>query len=55
MIFRLKEDQMISQIPDYFGMKSAEKELTEYECDIFAEIVDAAWLPRKILKIAKII
>ena len=44
----------LTDLPDYFGMKSAEKELTEYECDIFAEIVDAALLaPRKILKIAK--
>ena len=44
----------VTDLPDYFGMKSAEKELTEYECDIFAEIVDAAILPpRKILKIAK--
>ena len=44
----------LTDLPDYFGMKSAENELTEYECDIFAEIVDAALLPpRKILKIAK--
>ena len=44
----------LTDLPDYFGMKSAEKELTDYECDIFAEIVDAALLPpRKILKVAK--
>ena len=44
----------LTDLPDYFGLKSAEKDLTDYECDIFAEIVDAALLPlRKILKIAK--
>ena len=32
----------VSNIPDYFGMKIIEKELKDYECKIFAEIVDAA-------------
>ena len=31
----------LTDLPDYFGLKSAEKDLTDYECDIFAEIVDA--------------
>ena len=35
-------------------MKSVDKELIDYECDIFAEIVDAAFLTRKILQIAKL-
>ena len=44
----------LTDLPDYFGMKSVDKELIDYECDIFAEIVDAAILPtRKILQIAK--
>ena len=44
----------LSDLPDYFGVKSAEMELNDYDCDIFAEIVDAAILPtRKIIKIAK--
>ncbi len=44
----------ISHLPDYFGIKKPDEELSEYECEIFAEIVDAADLSvRKILKIAK--
>ena len=44
----------ISHLPDYFGIKNPEEELLEYECDIFAEIVDAPDISiRKILKIAK--
>ena len=44
----------LSDLPDYFGVKSADMELKDYDCDIFAEIVDAAILPtRKIIKIAK--
>ena len=34
----------ISHLPDYFGLDSSKIELDQYECDIFAEIVDAAVL-----------
>ncbi len=44
----------ISHLPDYFGIKKPDEDLLEYECEIFAEIVDAADISvRKILKIAK--
>ena len=43
----------LTDLPDYFGIKSAEKELTEYECDIFAEIVDTALLPLEKFKDCK--
>ena len=44
----------ISHLPDYFGLKKPERELTDYECEIFAEIVDAADISTsKILNIAK--
>ena len=44
----------VSNIPDYFGMKMVEDKLSEYECEIFAEIVDAAILsPSEIFRIAK--
>ncbi len=44
----------LTDLPDYFGIKSPQKDLEKHECDIFAEIVDAALLPtRKIIKIAK--
>ena len=44
----------ISHLPDYFGMKKPEQELVDYDCEIFAEIVDAADISvNKILKIAK--
>ena len=34
----------VSNIPDYFGMKMVEDKLEDYDCEIFAEIVDAAIL-----------
>ncbi len=44
----------ISHLPDYFGLKKPDQKLEDYECQIFAEIVDAADISvRKILKIAK--
>ena len=44
----------ITHLPDYFGFKKPDQKLEDYECQIFAEIVDAADLSvRKILKIAK--
>ena len=44
----------ISNLPDYFGLKTPLEKLTSYSCDIFAEIVDAALISTKeILKIAK--
>ncbi len=44
----------ISHLPDYFGLDSSKMELDEYECDIFAEIVDAAVLDvNEIIKVAK--
>ena len=44
----------LSHLPDYFGMKESDVKLTEYECDIFAEIVDATTLSiRQILSISK--
>ena len=44
----------ISHLPDYFGLDSSKMELDEYECDIFAEIVDAAVLDvNEIIQIAK--
>ena len=44
----------ITHLPDYFGLKKPERELTDYECEIFAEIVDAADISTsKILNIAK--
>ena len=43
----------LKNLPDYFGMDSFEEELTEYECLIFAEIVDATELSvEQILQIA---
>ncbi len=44
----------ISHLPDYFGLKKPEEKLEEYDCEIFAEIVDAADIStQKILKLAK--
>ncbi len=44
----------ISNLPDYFGLKTPLEKLTNYSCEIFAEIVDAALLSTKqIVKIAK--
>jgi len=44
----------ISDIPDYFGVKKPIDKLTDYDCKIFAEIVDAAILrPDDIREIAK--
>ncbi len=44
----------ISHLPDYFGLDSSKIELDEYECDIFAEIVDAAVLDvNEIIQVAK--
>ena len=44
----------LSHLPDYFGLESSQKELEEYDCQIFAEIVDATKLSvEDILKIAK--
>ena len=44
----------ISHLPDYFGLDSSKMELDEYECDIFAEIVDAAVLDvNEIIQVAK--
>ncbi len=44
----------INHLPDYFGLKKPDVKLEEYECEIFAEIVDAADLStRKILNIAR--
>ncbi len=44
----------VSHLPDYFGLKKPDEELLDYDCDIFAEIVDAADIStRKILNIAK--
>ena len=43
----------ISDLPDYFGIKKPDDELVDYDCKIFAEIVDAAVLsPQEIKKIA---
>ena len=40
-------------MPDYFGIKKPDDELVDYDCKIFAEIVDAAVLsPQEIKKIA---
>ncbi len=45
----------ISDLPDYFGIEKPDNKLEDYDCDIFAEIVDAAILsPEEIKKIAKI-
>ena len=45
----------ISNLPDYFGLKSPKEKLEDYSCDIFAEIVDAAILStEEILKISKL-
>ncbi len=44
----------ISHLPDYFGLKKPDEKLDKYECDIFAEIVDAADIStKKILTLAK--
>ena len=44
----------VSNIPDYFGMKMVEDKLEDYDCEIFAEIVDAAILSvPQIIKISK--
>lgn len=44
----------VSHLPDYFGLKKPDEELLDYDCDIFAEIVDAADIStRKILSIAR--
>ncbi len=44
----------ITHLPDYFGLKKPDEELKDYECEIFAEIVDASDIStRKILSIAK--
>jgi len=44
----------LSHLPDYFGLNRPEEILRDYECEIFAEIVDASLLSvSKIKKIAK--
>lgn len=44
----------ISDLPDYFGVEKPDSQLEKYDCEIFAEIVDAAILtPTEIQKIAK--
>ena len=44
----------ISHLPDYFGIKKPDEKLDKYDCDIFAEIVDAADIStRKILQVAR--
>ena len=44
----------ISHLPDYFGIKRPDEKLDKYDCDIFAEIVDAADMStRKILQVAR--
>ena len=44
----------ISDLPDYFGINKPDNQLKDYDCEIFAEIVDAAILPpEKIKKIAQ--
>ncbi len=44
----------ISHLPDYFGLDSTNVELDDYDCQIFAEIVDAAILKvDQIIKIAE--
>jgi dihydropteroate synthase-like protein len=44
----------ISHLPDYFGLKGPDQKLEDYECEIFAEIVDAADISiDRILSIAK--
>ena len=44
----------VSNIPDYFGMKMVDDKLEDYDCEIFAEIVDAAILSiPQIVKISK--
>ena len=44
----------ISDLPDYFGVEKPDNQLEKYDCEIFAEIVDAAILtPTEIQKIAK--
>ncbi len=44
----------ISDLPDYFGVEKPDSKLENYDCEIFAEIVDAAILtPTEIQKIAK--
>ena len=44
----------ISDLPDYFGVEKPNSQLEKYDCEIFAEIVDAAILtPTEIQKIAK--
>ena len=45
----------LNYLPDYFGIKPCEQNLEEYDCEIFAEIVDAALLSLEdIKKIAKL-
>tara|TARA_A100001035_G_scaffold44844_1_gene31736 strand:- start:660 stop:2042 length:1383 start_codon:yes stop_codon:yes gene_type:complete len=44
----------VSDLPDYFGINKPDNQLKDYDCEIFAEIVDAAVLPpEKIKKIAQ--
>ena len=44
----------LSHLPDYFGLEKSKQDLEEYDCQIFAEIVDATKLSvEDIVKIAK--
>ena len=43
----------ISDLPDYFGIQKPDNQLKDYDCEIFAEIVDAAILPTEEIKIAE--
>ena len=40
----------ISDLPDYFGIQKPDNQLKDYDCEIFAEIVDAAILPTEEIK-----
>ena len=40
----------ISDLPDYFGIQKPDNQLKDYDCEIFAEIVDAAIIPTEEIK-----
>ena len=40
----------VSDLPDYFGINKPDNQLKDYDCEIFAEIVDAAILPPEKIK-----
>ena len=37
-------------MPDYFGIQKPDNQLKDYDCEIFAEIVDAAIIPTEEIK-----